>query len=230
VEKNEGIIVSANGIQPRVAGTRPCPWCKMREAGRIVATEHVTSSETAVITAVLSPVAAWEVKLLGAITNAQERERLAVEERRPEVPHQVCQFHALREASKRADRGEEAGEHGDAHTTISHRPGGAHTNHQASGHRSATRHCTACHPGFLCRRDQDRAHDRWDSAFHRRDRRSHCHSGCDRRKPAADREQGRAVHRVGMHTLARLQAMVAERAGWRDHLAQITRGRRKGEP
>lgn len=42
------------------------------------------------------------MKVLGTITDAQERELLAVEERWPEVPHQVCPFHVLRDASKPA--------------------------------------------------------------------------------------------------------------------------------
>ena len=38
--------------------------------------------------------------MLGTITDAQESERQAVAQRWPDVPHQVCQFHALREASR----------------------------------------------------------------------------------------------------------------------------------
>jgi hypothetical protein len=40
------------------------------------------------------------VKVLGTITDAQESELQAVEQLWPDVPHQVCQFHALREASR----------------------------------------------------------------------------------------------------------------------------------
>ncbi len=40
--------------------------------------------------------------MLGTITDAQESELMAVEQLWPEVPHQVCQFHALRDASKPA--------------------------------------------------------------------------------------------------------------------------------
>jgi len=47
-------------------------------------------------------VVALEVPVLGTITDAQERELLAVEQLWPEVPHQVCQFHVLREASRPA--------------------------------------------------------------------------------------------------------------------------------
>ena len=52
--------------------------------------------------ALLAPVVALGVKVLGTITDAQESELLAVEELWPKVPHQVCQFHVLRDASKSA--------------------------------------------------------------------------------------------------------------------------------
>jgi hypothetical protein len=66
----------------------------------------VTSSETAVIKALLAPVVALaverQVKVLGTITDAQESELKAVQELWPGVPHQVCQFHVLRDASQPA--------------------------------------------------------------------------------------------------------------------------------
>lgn len=42
------------------------------------------------------------VKMLGTINDAQESELLAIQELWPDVPHQVCQFHVLRDASKTA--------------------------------------------------------------------------------------------------------------------------------
>ena len=58
------------------------------------------------IKALLAPVVALEVerkvKVLGTITDAEVRELLAVQELWPEVPHQVCQFHVLRDASQSA--------------------------------------------------------------------------------------------------------------------------------
>ena len=56
----------------------------------------------------LSPVVALGVKVLGTITDAQESELLAVKELWPEVPHQVCQFHALRDASQSAFEADKA--------------------------------------------------------------------------------------------------------------------------
>ena len=42
------------------------------------------------------------MKVLGTISDAQASELLAAQELWPEVPHQVCQFHVLRDASKAA--------------------------------------------------------------------------------------------------------------------------------
>ena len=101
VKKNGGIIVSVDGIQPE-KGNETVYLVRDALTGRVLAAENVLSSETAVMKALLAPVAALDVKVLGTITDAQESEVLAVEHLWPEVPHQVCQFHALRDASKSA--------------------------------------------------------------------------------------------------------------------------------
>jgi hypothetical protein len=101
VKKNGGIIVSVDGIQPE-KGNETVYLVRDALTGRVLAAENVLSSETAVMKALLAPVAALDVKVLGTITDAQESELMAVEQLWPEVPHQVCQFHALRDASKPA--------------------------------------------------------------------------------------------------------------------------------
>lgn len=101
VQKNGGIIVSVDGIQPD-KGNETIYLVRDALTGRVLAAENVTSSETAVMKALLAPVVALEVPVLGTITDAQESEVLAVEQLWPEVPHQVCQFHVLREASRPA--------------------------------------------------------------------------------------------------------------------------------
>jgi hypothetical protein len=100
VEKNGGIIVSVDGIQPE-KGNETVYLVRDALTGRVLAAENVISSETAVMKALLAPVAALEVKVLGTISDAQESELLALQELWPEVPHQICQFHALRDASKK---------------------------------------------------------------------------------------------------------------------------------
>ncbi len=105
VQKNGGIIVSVDGIQPE-KGNETVYLVRDVLTGRVLAAENVTSSETTVMKALLAPVVALEmerkVKVLGTITDAQESELKAVEELWPGVPHQVCQFHVLRDASQGA--------------------------------------------------------------------------------------------------------------------------------
>ncbi len=101
VEKNGGIIVSVDGIQPE-KGNETVYLVRDALTGRVLAAENVTSSETAIMKALLAPVAALEVQVLGTISDAQESELLALQDLWPGVPHQVCQFHALRDASKQA--------------------------------------------------------------------------------------------------------------------------------
>lgn len=101
VEKNGGIIVSVDGIQPE-KGNETVYLVRDALTGRVLCAENVTSSETTVMKALLAPVVALGVKVLGTISDAQESELLAVQELWPEVPHQVCQFHVLRDASQSA--------------------------------------------------------------------------------------------------------------------------------
>src|SRR6266480_4316440 len=105
VRQNGGIIVSIDGIQPD-RGNETVYLVRDALTGRVLAAENVTASETAVMKALLAPVVALgverKVKVLGTITDAQESELKAVQELWPDVPHQVCQFHALRDASQRA--------------------------------------------------------------------------------------------------------------------------------
>ncbi len=107
VEKHGGIIVSVDGIQPE-KGNETVYLVRDTLTGRVLAAENVTSSETAVMKALLAPVVALGVKVLGTITDAQESELLAVKELWPDVPHQVCQFHVLRDASKPAFEADKA--------------------------------------------------------------------------------------------------------------------------
>src|SRR5947199_9629525 len=87
-----------DGIQPD-KGNETIYLVRDALTGRVLTAEQVSSSETAVMKALLAPVVALDVPVLGTITDAQESELQAVEQLWPEVPHQVCQFHALGEAS-----------------------------------------------------------------------------------------------------------------------------------
>lgn len=99
VEKNQGIIVSVDGIQPD-KGNETIYLVRDALTGRVLAAENVSSSETEVMKRILAPVKALPVKVLGTISDAQESEELALQELWPQAPHQVCQYHVLREAAR----------------------------------------------------------------------------------------------------------------------------------
>jgi hypothetical protein len=107
VEQNGGIIVSVDGIQPE-KGNETVYVVRDALTGRVLVAEQVNSSETEVMKALLTPVVALGVKVLGTISDAQESELKALEDLWPEVPHQVCQFHVLRDASKSAFEADKA--------------------------------------------------------------------------------------------------------------------------
>src|SRR5438105_135556 len=105
------MIISVDGIQPE-EGNEAVYLVRDALTGRVLAAENVTSSETEVIKALLAAVVTLErerkVKVLGTISDAQESELLAVEELWPDIPHQVCQFHVLRDASQAAFEADKA--------------------------------------------------------------------------------------------------------------------------
>jgi hypothetical protein len=68
--------------------------------GRVLTAANVTVSAKEMMKRVLAPVIALAVPVLGAISDAQESIQLAIAELWPTIPHQLCQFHVLREASR----------------------------------------------------------------------------------------------------------------------------------
>jgi hypothetical protein len=101
VQTNGGILVSMDGIQPD-RGNETIYVVRDALTGRVLAAENVTASETAVLKQILALVKALPVRVLGTISDAQESLLQALEQTWPEVPHQVCQFHALQDASRPA--------------------------------------------------------------------------------------------------------------------------------
>ncbi len=68
--------------------------------GRLLAAEHVRSSDTATMTALLRPIRDLGVPVIGAVSDAQDALLQSVAALWPDIPHQVCQFHSLREATR----------------------------------------------------------------------------------------------------------------------------------
>jgi hypothetical protein len=99
VRQNKGIVLSIDGIQPD-KGNETIYLIRDVLTGRILNTENVTESTKERLKQLLAPVVALEVPVIGVISDAQPTEFQAVAELWPNIPHQICQFHAIREAGR----------------------------------------------------------------------------------------------------------------------------------
>jgi hypothetical protein len=99
VRKNKGIVLSIDGIQPD-NGNETIYLLRDVLTERILHAENVTESTKERLKQILAPVVALNVPILGVISDAQPTELQAVADLWPDVPHQICQFHVLREAGR----------------------------------------------------------------------------------------------------------------------------------
>jgi hypothetical protein len=92
-----GIILALDGLQPEKGNEQ---FWLVREvlSGTVLAAENLREASAPTLGSLLRPVMEIEVPVLGVISDAQESIRLAVAESFPGVPHQLCQFHVLRDA------------------------------------------------------------------------------------------------------------------------------------
>ena len=101
VDKNGGIIVSIDGIQPD-QGNETIYIVRDALTVRLLTADNATESSTERIKQILAPIEALSISVLGTISDAQKSEIKALVELWPDVPHQTCQFHALRDAGELA--------------------------------------------------------------------------------------------------------------------------------
>jgi len=99
VRANGGLIISIDGIQPD-KGNETVYLVRDVLTGRVLAAENVRVSDTQTIKRLLAPVVALKLPVLGAVSDAQESLCQAIAALWPDIPHQLCQFHYLREASR----------------------------------------------------------------------------------------------------------------------------------
>lgn len=99
VADHGGITVSLDGLQPEQGNEQL--WV-VREvlSGTIVAAANLHQATAPMLEPLLRPIVASDVPVLGVISDAQESIRIAVATVFPGVPHQLCQYHALREAAE----------------------------------------------------------------------------------------------------------------------------------
>lgn len=99
VAEHGGIILSMDGLQPEQGNEQL--WV-VREvlSGTVLGAANLQQATAPLLERLLRPVQETELPVLGVISDAQESQRLAVAAAFPSVPHQLCQYHALREAAE----------------------------------------------------------------------------------------------------------------------------------
>ena len=98
--KQDGVILALDGLQPDVG--HEVLWV-LRDclSGAVLLARSLLSGTQGDLAALLREVkAALPVPIRGVISDGQQPIRTAVAAVLPEVPHQLCQFHYLREAAK----------------------------------------------------------------------------------------------------------------------------------
>lgn len=99
VAEHGGIIVSLDGLQPEQGNEQL--WV-VREvmSGMVLGAANLQPATAPSLEHLLRPVQQTGLPVLGVVSDAQESIRLAVAAVFPGVPHQLCQYHALREAAE----------------------------------------------------------------------------------------------------------------------------------
>src|SRR6266487_4942327 len=99
IAEHGGIIVSLDGLQPEQGNEQL--WV-VREvlSGTVLGAANLQQATAPMLVPLLKPIRTAGLPVLGVVSDAQETIRLAVAEGFPEVPHQLCQYHALREAAE----------------------------------------------------------------------------------------------------------------------------------
>jgi hypothetical protein len=99
VATHGGIILALDGLQPEQGNEQLWVVREVR-SGAVLAAANLQQATAPVLAALLRPIAACKLPVLGVVSDAQESIRLAVAAVFPQVPHQLCQYHVLREAAE----------------------------------------------------------------------------------------------------------------------------------
>jgi hypothetical protein len=99
IAEHGGLIVSLDGLQPEQGNEQL--WV-VREvlSGTVLGAANLQQATTPMLVPLLKPIRTAGLPVLGVVSDAQESIRLAVAEVFPDVPHQLCQYHAVREAAE----------------------------------------------------------------------------------------------------------------------------------
>lgn len=93
-----GIVLAADGIQPE-KGNETLWLFRDVLSGRVLLARNLLSSSCAELAPLVAEIKQLGVPILGALSDKQSSICLAFEKELPGVPHQLCQFHYLRDVA-----------------------------------------------------------------------------------------------------------------------------------
>jgi hypothetical protein len=99
MKEQGGIILALDGVQPE-KGNETLYLLRDVLSGSVLVARNLASSATGEIQTLIDEVLATGVAIRGVVSDKQESICLAVEKSLPGVPHQLCQYHYLRDLAK----------------------------------------------------------------------------------------------------------------------------------
>lgn len=99
LQKQGGIVLAADGIQPE-KGNETLWLFRDVLSGRVLLARNLLSSSCVELSPLIAEIKQLGVPILGAISDKQASICLAFEKELPGVPHQLCQFHYLRDMAQ----------------------------------------------------------------------------------------------------------------------------------
>ena len=94
-----GLIVALDGLQPE-QGNEQLWVVREVQSGAVLGAANLQQASAPCLVPLLRPIRDTGLPVLGVVSDAQESIRVAVATVFPGVPHQLCQYHALREAAE----------------------------------------------------------------------------------------------------------------------------------
>jgi hypothetical protein len=95
----DGIVLAIDGVQPEKSHETLYLLRDVR-SGRVLVAKTLLSSATAEIEQLIEEVLRLELPIVGVISDKQESICLAVRHKLPTVPHQICQYHYLKDVAQ----------------------------------------------------------------------------------------------------------------------------------
>lgn len=99
LQRNGGIILAIDGVQPE-KGNETLWILRDVQTGETLLARNLASADKDSIASLLKEVKALGVPVKGVVSDGQRSIRLAVAQEFPDVPHQLCHFHYLRNIAK----------------------------------------------------------------------------------------------------------------------------------